>query len=135
MKDCVIRFRCTEDEKTLIEMLASADVWSESVSEYLLNLVREDADNYREVPVYGVVRGVNKAGDNYIEKRREMVGCVLVEKGTGKTSKSEYGRLWDAARAILGSTADKPNHHLFLECEGQEVKTNALTSYAIFGKA
>lgn len=134
MKDCVIRFRCTEEEKSMIERLAGADVWAESVSDYLLGLVRTDAELYREAEVYAVVRGINRAGED-VEKRRALVGTVLIEKETGKSSKKEYSRLWKAACDLMGSTADRPNHRMYLECDGQEVETNAFTMYAIFDPA
>lgn len=100
-KDCVVRFRCTEVEKRMIEMMAAADPYADSVSEYLLDLVSRDAEGYREIEIEGVIIGRQKSTGALIEKKRFPVGTTLVNK-YGMGSKKEYTRLREECEKLAG---------------------------------
>jgi len=119
MKDSYIRFRCTEQEKRMIEMLALADPYSNGVSEYILDLIRKDALNYRTARVDAVVYGLTKATLQTVEKRREPVGEVLISEDV--ISAKAYFDLMKKADEVVGKTAARPNHYLVLEAEGRRI--------------
>ena len=120
MKDCIIRFRVSEEEKKAIEMLAEASPYTKGLSEYILDLISEDAKLFHPVEVDAVVRGANKAKTETVEKRRVSLGSILVDE-YGRGTVKQYRRLIKEADELIGSTARKSNHYMFLEVGGKRV--------------
>ena len=122
MKDNVVRFRCSEEEKHHIEMLAEADPYAENVSEYIMELVKRDAENFRTAKAIGIVRGRKKGTDEVIEKKRVDLGEILIDEA-GRISTKTYARLVSAFKEDCGTLLNQPNHRLELYADGRRIKT------------
>lgn len=133
MKDSYIRFRCTEGEKEIIELLALADPYSNSVTEYILGLIKEDLKNYEAITIDAVVYGLTKETLQTIEKRRAAaIGTAMVDS-SGRISAKAYLDIWKKAEAEIGQTASRPNHYMVLEANGKKLKhPGAMADYVTF---
>lgn len=111
MKETMIRFRVSEDEKKHIEMLAEASPYTKGVSEYILDLIREDAGHYHAINVEAVVYGPNKTKTETVEKRRISLGDILID-GEGRGTNKQFFRLVKEAEKEIGDTAGKSGHYI-----------------------
>lgn len=122
MKDSYIRFRCTEGEKRLIEMLALADPYSNNISEYILGLIKEDSKHYREIEVDAVTYGKG------IEKKRIHVGTLLIDDADRISAKAYFNLYNKAASERL-----EPQHKIVLEADGRRFKhPSAMADFTTF---
>lgn len=131
MKDCYLKVRCTEQEKRKIKCIA--EMQGMSMSEYILSLVKSDETYYHEVEVFVVVKGINK-NVQYIEKGRESLGYIFVDE-YNRASVDLYSTLYERGKKLFGNLSNRPNHHLYLECQGEKVSVkNCFTEWVVFGK-
>jgi hypothetical protein len=83
MKDSYVRFRCTKEEKELIDALVLQDAYSDNITDYIMSLIKNDAQNTHEVNIYACLCKDGKT------IRREFVGCYLADK-YGRASRDTY---------------------------------------------
>lgn len=127
MKDTYIRIRCTEQEKEICRKLAEAE--GKGMSEYLIDLIREDAKWYHSVDVYAVAKGPDK-DHNVIEKDRKLVDTVYIDE-CGRCDASVYYSMYQKAQELTNNIGDKPAHYMYLEVNGQKVKKPSLSDYVV----
>lgn len=137
MKDCYLKVRCTEQEKRKIKCIAEQQ--GMNMSEYILSLVKSDETYYHEVEVFAVVKeisiyiGFNKKVQ-YIEKARESLGHIYVDE-YNRASVDLYSTLYERGKKLFGNLSNRPNHDLYLECQGEKVSVkNCFAEWVVFGK-
>ncbi len=127
MKDTYIRIRCTEQQKEVCKKLAEAE--GKGMSEYIIDLIKEDAKWYHPVEVYAVAKGPDKT-HTIIEKARKLVDTIYIDE-SGRCDASLYFSLYKKADELTNNIGDRPAHYMYLEVNGQKVKQPSLSDYAL----
>lgn len=94
-KESYIRFRCTGREKAIIEAMALQDTYSDSISEYLINLVMNDYKHCHEVEIYGCLYKKDK------EIKKVSLGVYLVDE-EGRSSINAYKQMEKKCKELFG---------------------------------
>lgn len=102
-KESYIRFRCTGREKAIIEAMALHDTYSNSISEYILNLVMNDYKQCHEVEVYGCLYKKEK------EIKKISLGVYLVDDD-GRTSINAYKQMQKKCIELFGERKYQERH-------------------------
>lgn len=129
-KTTYIRFRCTEEEKALIEAMALASAYDNNMSEYILGLVKEDARHMEEIEVFAKFYNGKK------QPRVESVGKYLfeVEDGKLRTSKKVWSNANKKAEDSLCPDGTGYQQRIeLLDAEGRKFTTTAVSDYAWIG--
>lgn len=133
MKDTYIRIRCTEQEKAIIQAMAEQS--GMSMSEYILDLANNDKQWYHEIEVFAVVKGINKAKTEIVEKGRKSLGRVLVDQYNRVSVHTTYNRLYNEAQKEFGEIAKRSQHYFFLEADGVQVESpHPFADWVVLGK-
>lgn len=132
MKETYIRLRCSEQEKSMISAMAEQN--GMNMSEYILNLIHSEKKYYHDVEVFAVAKGTNKSKTEVIEKGRKSLGIILVDE-QNRASVEVYKKLIKEADNLFGEMAKRPNHHFYLEAEGERVEYPfPMSDWVVFGK-
>ena len=102
MKESYIRFRCTEEEKAIIEAMAISDKEATSMSDYILNLVKKDAEMYEIIEIFAVKMDVSSGN----EKERKRCGKYLFKEG--RASKDVYKKVEEVRNTFWEKSAEEP---------------------------
>ena len=133
MKDAYIRIRCSEQDKLVIQAMAEQS--GMNMSEYLLSLVNNDKQYYHEVEVFAVVKGINKAKTEIVEKGRKSLGHVLVDNYNRASAHTTYKKLYAEAFEAFGALAKQPQHYFYLEVDGEKVAPpSSFSDWVVLGK-
>ena len=130
MKDSYVRFRCTEQEKAIIEKMALHDPMTENMSDYILSLIKDDYKRCHEVEVFSVVRRKGQ------EIGRKSLGFYLVDE-YGRTSKFKaYKEICKKSHEFYTTFRQTTQQDSYIEVNGvniSQIPTNRtdLTEYAV----
>lgn len=118
MKETCIKFRCTEEDKAIIEAMALKDKNAHNMSEYILNLVRKDAKNCRNVELIA-----NVMFNGEVVKKISCGYYLFSEDG--KASKDLYKKVEQIGNGIEKGPDDLV---IYTTPEGEVLTTNVLSN-------
>lgn len=117
MKETYIKFRCTEEEKAIIEAMALKDKDSHNMSEYILGLVKKDSGTCRSVEIIANIMNTGKV--------KEKVSCgVYLFSEDGRASKDLYKKIEEIGNQIR---KNKTDIIIYTSSEGEMLTTNVLS--------
>jgi hypothetical protein len=131
MKESYIRIRCTEQDKLSIQMMAEQN--GISMSEYILSLANEDKKHYKQVEVFGIIRGFN--GTETVDIAKKSLGYALVDDCNRASVYTTYKRLMKDLSEFEDCYKKKPQRYAYLEVDGEKVENPfPMSDYVILGR-
>lgn len=121
MKDSYIRFRCTETDKAIVEAMAKQD--GKTMSEYLLDLVRQDYSHCHEEEFEVVVIRKGK------EIGRQKLGTYLVDENNRASKYTTWSELEAKAEEYYSTFRSQSGQSYSIQSNGRKVTTNAMSDY------
>lgn len=117
MKETYIRFRCSEEEKAIIEAMALQDKDSNSMSEYILNLVKKDTKAAKRIEIFAIVMNAGKVVS------KTSCGVYLFSED-GRASKELYKKVEEIGQQCKTKNGDMV---VYATSDGELLATNILS--------
>ena len=119
-----VKFRCTEQEKAIINAMAMQG--GVSASEFILNLIADQKQYYEQVEVFSVIKRSGVAVD------RKSIGVYLVDKLGRASVYTTWKDISEKMEDHLSEFKRISNQHVYAEVNGFQIKApSPLSDYVI----